>query len=93
MSDKKDENNLISINPVTDIDDAKVKRMHRRGNYITMLEAFDALKIKFMYDELTESEARKFIVYIKYFLKNGHSEAIRLQCHYLHKRFIKGQGI
>lgn len=93
MSDKKDENNLISINPITDIDEAKVKRMHKRGNYFNMLDSFDTLMVKFMHDKLTKEEARRFIVYIKYFLKNGHSEALKLKCHYMHKKFIEGQGI
>lgn len=87
------EDEIKKIASVSNIDDAKVRKMHRRGNYMSMLESFDALRVKFMYDELSEEEARKFIVYIKYFLKNGHSEALRLQCYYLHKKFIQGQGI
>lgn len=88
---KNPEDEIVSN--VTHIDDAKVNKLVKRGHYFSILEAFDVLRIKFSYDTLNQEEARQFMVYIKYLIKNGHSEALRLQCKYIHDKYIKSQGL
>jgi hypothetical protein len=87
MSDDKKDPQIL------DMDEAIIKRMHVKGNYIAILERFDVLRIKFIYDKLDPKEARNFMLLIKYLMKNGHSEAVRLNCHYLHKKYIESQGL
>ena len=80
--DKKDDNTYS-------LDEAKLKKMHMRGHYNSMLEDFDKLLIKLSYDTLTKEEALKFVTYIKYFKQYGHSEAMRLRCDYLYKKYVE----
>lgn len=86
MDDKKEAD-------ILNLDEAILKRMHTKGNYYAILERFDTLRIKFIYDKLDPKEARDFMIYIKYLKVNGHSEAIRLNCHYLYEKYIKSQNL
>lgn len=58
-----------------------------------MLERFDILRIKFVYDKLATDEAKEFVLLIKYLKINGHNESIRLTCKYLYDKYIEGKGI
>jgi hypothetical protein len=81
------------IDNVINIDEGRVKRLKERGHYFTLLEQFDVLRIKFIYDQLDKDEARNFVTLCKYFKDNGHSESLRLTCHYIHKKYIEKQGL
>jgi hypothetical protein len=93
MSEKDEKKNLQNINNVIPIDHARLKRLLKRGNYISMLEQFDLLRIKFMYDELTKEEAIKFVTMCKYFMNYGHTESIKLVCYYLYKKYIEHHNL
>lgn len=81
------------LNNVTNIDDGRIKRLADKGHYGSLLERFDILRIKFIYDDLQKDEAIQFITLCKYFTKNGHSESLRLNCHYMCKKYIQKQGL
>jgi len=81
------------IDNVTDIDDGRIRRLRENGNYISMLERFDLLRVKFIYDTLDKEEATNFVTLVKYFKENGHSEALKLTCFYIHKKYIEGKGL
>lgn len=92
MSDIKDELQEI-IDNVINIDEGRIKRLKERGHYLTLLEQFDVLRVKFIYDNLTKEEARNFVTLCKYFKDNGHSESLKLTCHYIYKRYMEKQGL
>lgn len=89
MSDNKEEKkNVISL------DDKRVERLTQRGHYFTMLEKFELLRLKFVYnDEMTKQEALSFITMCKYFAKYGHSEPFRYSCEQILKRYIEPHGL
>jgi len=89
-----DEHELQEIlSNITNIDEGRLKRLAEKGHYFSLLERFDVLRIKFVYDDLNKEEAIKFITLCKYFIKNGHSESIRLSCHYMYKKYMQKQGL
>lgn len=90
--DLKDKLENITTN-VINIDNGRIKRLKERGHYFSLLEEFDVLRIKFIYDNLDENEARSFVTLCKYFKENGHSESLRLTCQYIYKRYMEKQGL
>lgn len=85
MSNKEDEDNNI-----THLDKGRVSKLERNGHYYSLLEEFDLLKSKLIYNySMDTREAHRLVTLIKYFLKNGHSEAFKLQVRYLHDKYIK----
>ena len=78
---------------VTHIDEARIQKLALKGNYYGILEEFEILRLKFIYDTLTKEESINFITYCKYVMKNGHSEVVRLSAHYLYKRYIENKDI
>lgn len=93
MSDEINNELQEIIENVINIDEGRVKRLKERGHYFTLLEQFDVLRVKFIYDELDKDEARNFVTLCKYFKENGHSESLRLTCHYIYKKYIEKQGL
>jgi hypothetical protein len=81
------------ITNVVSIDEGRIKRMEEKGHYYLLLERFDVLRIRFIYDSLDKDEARDFVTLCKYFKKNGHSESLRLTCHYIFKKYMEKQGL
>lgn len=81
------------LNNVTHIDEGRIQKMVERGHYFSLLERFDILRIKFMYDDLQKEEAIQFVTLCKYLIKNGHSESLRLSCSYMHKKYMQKQGL
>mgnify|MGYP001562927635 CR=1 FL=1 len=81
------------IDNVTNIDEGRIKRLKERGHYVTMLEQFDVLRVKFIYDQLDKEEATRFITLCKYLKENGHSESLKLTCHYIYQKYMKNQGL
>lgn len=89
--DKKED--METLAQVTNIDEARIQRLGLKGNYVGILEAFEILRLKFVYDTLTKEESINFITYCKYIMRNGHSEVVRLSAHYLYKKYIEGKDI
>lgn len=90
-----DEKDTDTTNPevlaeVTHIDTLRIDKMRERGHLPSMFEEFEILRIKFMYDKLTDpQEAIKFVTLLKYFAENGPSEAMRLSCSFMLERYVK----
>jgi len=82
--DNKKESNVVSI------DKAKIKRLKKRGHVLSMLEEFELLRLKLLYEEpMTKQEASKLVTLTKYFMENGPSESFRLSCKFLYDKYIK----
>ena len=81
------------ISNISNIDDARIKRLVRKGNYYGVLEEFEKLRLKFIYDALTKEEAINFITYCKYVMSNGQTEITRLSAYYLYKKYIEGKEL
>lgn len=90
--EKKELSKLLEDN-VTSLDKGRINRLKRKGHYFSMLERFDVLNVKFIYDSLNKEEAITFITYCKYFMANGHSESFRLRCFYIYKKYMEKQGL
>ena len=93
MSDEDQTELQDIISNITNIDEGRIKRLADKGHYFSLLEAFDILRIKFIYDDLNKEEAIRFITLCKYFIKNAHSESLRLTCFYMHKKYMQKQGL
>ena len=90
MIDEKDTDKTEVLADVTHIDTLRIDKMRERGHLPSMYEEFEILRIKFMYDKLTDpQEAIKFVTLLKYFAQNGPSEAMRLSCTYMLERYVK----
>lgn len=95
-TDNKNDNNVDEIlTKISSIDDARLKRLHSKGQYFALLERFEVLRLKFVYEpeSLTKDEAINFVTLCKYFIQNGHSEPMRLSAHYIYKKYIQGKGL
>lgn len=78
------------VSNVVEIVDARIQRMRERGHLISMYEEFEILRIKFIYDDLKDrQDAIRFMTLLKYFMENGPSEAMRLNCKYMYERYVK----
>jgi hypothetical protein len=89
--DKAELDQLLSN--VVSIDEGRIKKLVDKGHYISLLERFDVLRIKFVYDDLQREEAINFITLCKYFIKHGHTESLRLSCSYMYKKYMQKQGL
>lgn len=79
---------------LTHIDEMRVRRLEENGHYYSILERFDLLCVKFYGGEvLDKEEARDFVLYTKYLLKNGHSDAMRERCRQINEKFIIPEGL
>lgn len=86
--DKKTEEN--QLDNVSSIYDAKIRRLRERGHLITMLEEFEILRLKLMYDqEMSKEEGIKLVTLTKYFIENGPTEAFRLSCKLMYEKYMK----
>lgn len=75
---------------VTHIDSRRIRKLESNGHYYSLLEEFDLLRSKLIYNySMDKKEAHRLVTLIKYFLKNGHNEAFKLQVQYLHDKYIK----
>jgi len=82
------------VDNVIDLDEQRMKRMKTNGHTMTMLEEFEILRLKLMYDkQLDKREATKLVTYIKYFMVNGPSEPFRLNCKLLYERYVEPYGL
>lgn len=93
MSDenKKSEDTLDNI---TNIDDARVRRLKERGHMSSLLEEYEKLRLKFFYDQnMDKIEAMRLVTLCKYFIENGPSESFRLSCKYFYEKYCKPYGL
>ena len=82
MSDKKDK--------VTSIDSKRVDRLVDRGHYMSIVEEFEVLRLKLLYDDkLEKQEAIRLVTLCKYIMKYGHSEPFKMSAKYLYERFME----
>lgn len=89
-TNKSDNEELATV---TNIDEARIMRLGLKGNYNGILEAFEILRLKFIYDTLDKEESINFITYCKFIMRSGHSEVVRLSAHYLYKKYIENKDI
>ena len=74
---------------ISNIDEARVKRLTQKGHQSSMLEEYELLRLKIVYDKpMDKAEAIRFITLCRYFAKNGYSEAFRQSCSYLLDRYV-----
>jgi hypothetical protein len=86
MDEKKNNlpENLVSL------DEAKMRRMKKHGNTYAMVEQFEILRLKLLYDKpMNPEEAHNLVLLTKYFIQNGPSEAFRLSCKLLYEKYME----
>lgn len=96
MSDenKKTSPDEADVSNVVSIDKAKIQRLKQRGHLMTMLEEFEILRLKLLYDqEMDKQEASRLVLLTKYFVENGPSEAFRLSCKLMYEKYMKPYGL
>ncbi len=89
-----DEKKNNPMENVVSIDDMKLKRMKQRGNTIAMIEQFEILRLKLLYDQLTDKqEAYQLCLLTKYFMENGPTEPFRMSCKFLYEKYMQPYGL
>lgn len=79
---------------INDLDQVRVERLEKNGHYSSLLERLDLLVSKLHYsNNMTKQEGIEFITLCKYFIKNGHTESLRIRCNYYLEKYIKGKGL
>lgn len=90
MSDDIKKTETEDLTNVVSLDKAKIKRLKRHGHLGTMLEEFEILRLKLLYDQdMDKQEATKLVTLTKYFIENGPTEAFRLSCKLLYEKYMK----
>lgn len=91
MGDETNEvkNESIDSN-VINIDKFRVERLKQKGHLGTMLEEYEILKLKLLYDQdMNKQEATKLVTLTKYFIEHGPTEAYRLSCKLLYQKYME----
>ncbi len=79
---------------VIDLDRARLKKFKMTGHTSSMMEEFEILRLKLLYDKpLEKDEAIKLVTYIKYFMVNGPTEPYRLTCKFLYEKYVEPYGM
>lgn len=90
MSDENNKSNTEELSNVISIDRAKIERLKQYGHVGTMLEEFEILRLKLIYDQdMDRDEATKLVILTKYFMENGPTEAFRLSCKLMYEKYMK----
>lgn len=79
-------------NKVLSIDNKRVERLAERGHYVSMMEEYEVLRLKFLHEDkgaLSKQEAIRLSTLTKYMMKYGHSEPYKLSCKYFYEKYIK----
>lgn len=88
MAESNDNNNPMKN--IVSIDEAKLRKMKRNGNTMAMLERFEMLRLKLLYDQQMDSEeARDLVLLTKYFMENGPTEPFRFSCKLMYEKYMK----
>lgn len=94
MSDDIKKPETEDLTNVVSIDKAKIERLRRHGHLGTMLEEFEILRLKLLYDqEMDKQEATRLVLLTKYFVENGPTEAFRLSCKLMYEKYMKPFGL
>lgn len=96
MSDKDEEKRIVEVvgDNVLSLDNKRISRLVERGNIYGIIEEYEILRLKLIYDkEISKVEAIRLVTLCKYLMDNGPSEPFRLSCKYLYERYIKKYGL
>lgn len=94
MSEENNKKTEESIDNLINIDKAKIQRLKQRGHQTSMLEEFEILRLKLLYDqEMDKKEATRLVLLTKYFMENGPSEAFRLSCKLMYDKYMLPYGL
>jgi hypothetical protein len=94
MGTKNKKETTEDLPNVVSIDKAKINRLKQRGHLGTMLEEFEILRLKLLYDQnMDKQEAMKLVTLTKYFIDNGPTEAFRLSCKLMYEKYMKPFGL
>ena len=96
MSEENNDKKTEETQPdnVVSIDKAKIQRLKQRGHLMTMLEEFEILRLKLLYDQdMEKQEATRLVLLTKYFIDNGPTEAFRLSCRLMYEKYMKPFGL
>jgi transcriptional regulator len=85
MSSKKS-----TDNNVTHLDKRRIEKLERNSSYFPLLEEFDTLRAKLIYNKrMSSDEAVRLVTLVKYFLKHAHNEAFRIHVEHIYDKYIK----
>jgi hypothetical protein len=95
MSDDK---RIVPINfmksNIINIDTIKLKRLHEKGHLPTMVDQYQLLRTKFIYNkDMTKEEALQFVTLVKYFMHFSPSEALKIDAEYMFTNYIEPYGL
>lgn len=94
MSDEQKKHDQIDDSNVLSFEAAKIKRLRMKGHQMTMIEEFEILRMKLMYNQdMTKEEAIKLVTLTKYFMENGPTETFRYSCKMIYEKYMKPQGL
>jgi hypothetical protein len=94
MNEENNKTDDSKIDNVVDIDKAKIQRLRVRGHLLSMLEEFEILRLKLLYDQdMNKQEATQLVTLTKYFIEYGPSEAFRLSCKLMYEKYMKPFGL
>lgn len=94
MSDNKNNEKNWTPDNVFSLDDAKIQRLKEKGHLSSMLEEFEILRLKLLYDqEMSKQEATKLVTLTKYFMEHGPTEAFKLSCKFMYDKYMKPFGL
>lgn len=94
MNDGTKKPDAEDLSNVVSIDKAKIDRLRRHGHLGTMLEEFEILRLKLLYDQdMDKQEAIKLVTLTKYFIENGPTESFRLSCKLMYEKYMKPYGL
>lgn len=89
VSEEKKDNPVPEPN-ITNIDEARVRRLKQRGHMMSIVDEFEKLRLKFFYERaMTKVEAMRFVTLCKFLMDNGPTEPFRLSCRYLYEKYME----
>lgn len=85
----------VALTNLSEIDAARIKRLKVKGHYVTLIDEYEQLRLKFMYEPsaMRQQEAIRFVTLCKFFMENGHSDSFKLHCKYIYERYIGKFGL
>jgi len=82
------------IHNVTHIDEKRIERLAQKGHYVALLEEFESLKLKFIYNkDMDKKEATKLVTLCKYFMRHAHNEPLKLSAEFFYDKYIKKHNL
>lgn len=83
------------LDNISELDAARIKRLKVKGHYITLIDEYEQLRIRFSYEpsSLDQKDAIRFVTLCKFFMENGHTESFKLHCKYIYQRYMGKFGL